>query len=82
MCSWRLSLFSYGWTVLSDSRKKKPMFSQHFEVKFFTKKRQVNQVKLNMSSQPFHSLSLNQIIKSKRTLGRHAKKKYRGCPND
>ena len=35
-----------------------------------------------MSSQPFHSLSLNQIIKSKRTLGRHAKKKYRGCPND
>ena len=35
-----------------------------------------------MSSQPFHSLSLNQIIKSKRTLGRHAKKIYRGCPND
>ena len=35
-----------------------------------------------MSSQPFHSLSLNQIIKSKRTLRRHGKKKYRGCPND
>ena len=31
------------------------------------------------SSQPFHSLSLNQIIRSKRTLGRHAKENIEGA---
>ena len=35
--------------------------------------------KIDMSSQPFHSLSLNQIIKSKRTSGRHAKKNLEGA---
>ena len=35
--------------------------------------------KIDMSSQPFHSLSLNQIIKSKRTSERHAKKYIEGA---
>ena len=70
MCSWRLGLFSYGWTVLSDSRKKKPNVFTTFRSKILYKK---------ALSQPFHSLSLNQIIKSKRTSERHAKKYIEGA---